>query len=353
MNEIKSNKNLLANFAFFVISIFGIYSAQGVIVPFLLAIFATIICFPLVGLFTRFRVPHGGAVMLAVVIVLLIGSSVGQFIGSSLKGFSGNMPAYKEQLRDHIQNIPYLSEVTILDQPLSETLMQVNPEKAMGIGANILSNLGDVLSNTLLILLVAIFILMEIGVFKDKIIHFSCSKVDYSEKINSFILSVKNYMMIKTWISLVTGLLISFCLWIIGVEHFMLWGFIAFIFNYVPTVGSLLAAIPAVCLAFIQFGSGTALLVIIVFVAVNLIMGNVVEPKFMGEGLGLSPTFVLMSLIFWGSILGPIGMLLSIPLTMVVKIAANNSDDWHWLSIILSDKVDEEKPTSIITPDSK
>ena len=137
-------------------------------------------------------------------------------------------------------------------------------------------------------------------------------------------------------VSLVTGLLAGTWLYILGVDHFLLWGVLAFLFNYIPNIGSIIAAVPAVLMALVQYGGGEAGLVALGFVVINTVMGNVVEPRFMGRGLGLSTLVVFLSLIFWGWLLGSVGMLLSVPLTMIVKIALESREESRWLAILLS-----------------
>ena len=159
--------------------------------------------------------------------------------------------------------------------------------------------------------------------------------------IDRFIKSVNSYLVIKTLVSLGTGLLIGGWLWFLGVDHFLLWAVLAFLLNYIPNIGSIIAAIPAVLMAFVQFGFGVAGLVAGGFILVNTVMGNMVEPRLMGRGLGLSTLVVFLSLIFWGWLLGSVGMLLSVPLTMIVKIALETRTETNWLAILLSSDVEE------------
>jgi AI-2 transport protein TqsA len=344
MKEILKEKNMLASCAFLFIVLAGLKMSSGIIIPFLLAIFIAIISNPLVLLLEKIKFPKPLAVVVTITAILSIGTMVTQVVSSSIKGFSTNLPQYKEKLTENLQAIPGVNEVEIFDFSLSEQLSNFEPDLLMNAGLNILSGLGDVLGNVFLILLASIFMLLEANTFKEKVMEVSPNSnlKKYSDKIGSFIDSVKNYMVIKTVISLVTGAIISIGLWIIGVDYYLLWGLLAFLLNYIPNIGSILAAIPAVCLAFIQFGSGTALLVMGLFFGVNIIIGSIIEPKFMGNGLGLSTLIILISLLFWGFILGNSGMLLSIPLTMVIKIACDKSDDWHWLSVMLSEKVEKK-----------
>ena len=136
--------------------------------------------------------------------------------------------------------------------------------------------------------------------------------------------------------SLLTGTIILVWLWILGVDYFVLWGMLAFLLNFVPTLGSIIAAIPAVLLAVVQLGVGDAVLVGVGFLAVNLGVGNILEPRVMGRGLDLSTLVVFLSLVFWGWVLGPVGMLLSIPLTITVKIALESVDETRWIGVLLS-----------------
>ena len=124
-------------------------------------------------------------------------------------------------------------------------------------------------------------------------------------------------------------------MWIIGVDFPALWGLLAFLLNYVPTIGSLIAAAPPVLLALVQLGAWHAAAVAAVFAVTNVGFGNVVEPRFMGRGLGLSTLVVFLSLVFWGFLLGPVGMLLSVPLTMTAKIALEANPGTTWLALLL------------------
>jgi len=123
--------------------------------------------------------------------------------------------------------------------------------------------------------------------------------------------------------------------WILGVDFPVLWGLLAFLFNFIPNIGSILAAVPPVLLALVQFGIGRTLAVAGGYVAVNMVVGNVIEPMVFGRKLGLSNLVVFLSLVFWGWIWGPVGMLLSVPLTMVVKLALEHSEQYHWVAVLL------------------
>ena len=142
-------------------------------------------------------------------------------------------------------------------------------------------------------------------------------------------------MLIKTGTSLATGIIATVWLMILDVDYPLLWGFLTFLFNYVPTVGSIIAAVPPALLALIQFGFVSSLLSVAGYLFINISIGSILEPRILGHGLGLSTLVVFLSLLFWGWVFGPVGMVLSVPLTMTIKIALSNSESAKWISTIM------------------
>jgi len=147
--------------------------------------------------------------------------------------------------------------------------------------------------------------------------------------------SLKRYIVIKSLISLFTGVAVGLIVGLMGVDFPVLWGLLAFALNFIPNIGSILAAVPAVLLAMIQYGPASALIVAGGYVAVNLVVGNLIEPRVTGQGLGLSTLVVFLSLVFWGWVFGAMGMLLSVPLTMTIKIALESHPDSRWVAALL------------------
>ena len=224
---------------------------------------------------------------------------------------------------------------------------------AMSLCKVFLMGLGSVLSNLVLILLTVIFMMCETESMPKRI-HVAFSDPDMKmTHIDRFLQSVNSYLGIKMLVSLGTGICIGIWLYFLGIDHFLLWSVLAFMFNFIPNIGSIIAAVPAVLMAFVEYGFTKAGLTGLGFVLVNMVMGNVIEPRFMGRGLGLSTLVVFLSLIFWGWLLGSIGMLLSVTLTMVVKIALESREESKWLAILLSSNEPESSTTAIINGESK
>ena len=199
----------------------------------------------------------------------------------------------------------------------------------------LLAALGGMLGNGLVILLMIAFLLAEGSTFPRKLRLISRDPDRATRRWHAIGDDINRYMAIKTGTSLVTGIVVALWLMILGVDFPLLWGTLAFLLNYVPNLGSVLAALPAVLLALVQLGPGTAGLVVLGYGMVNFVVGSVLEPRSMGRGLGLSTLVVFLSLVFWGWVLGPVGMLLSVPLTASIKIVLESSESTRWAAVLL------------------
>ena len=318
-----------------VIVAWGINAAQSLLVPFLVAIFLAVLgASPMLWLQRR-KVPS----VLAVLIVILgmMGSLllVSMLVGTSISGFSQSLPAYQSRLESMMTAVTaWISSkgLTVPDAVLSE---YVNPGAAMRLVAGMLSGFGSALTNVFLILVTVIFILLEASDFPIKLRNVLGDPTTMISQFGRIANDIRRYLAIKTLISLATGVIITIWLAVIGVDFPLLWGLLAFLLNYVPNLGSIIAAVPAVLLALIQLGFGQALLAAGGYVVVNVVMGNAIEPRVMGRGLGLSTLVVFLSLVVWGSLLGPVGMILSVPITMTLKIALESSEDTRWIAVML------------------
>lgn len=335
---------ILVSFAALVIIIAGLRTAQTLLVPFLLAFFISIICAGPFFWLRQHRVPAAVALLLVIAVVMLGGLAVLTIIGTSVNDFTSQLPLYERQLRS--QTLVLVDWLNSHGFQISRQLLfeHFDPGSIMQYAGRMLSAVGGVLTNSFLILLTVIFILFEAAGMPDKL-RAALSDADTSlASYERFVKGVRKYLVIKTLISLVTGLIVTVGLTLIGVDYALLWGLIAFLLNYIPNIGSIIAAIPAVLLTLIQLGPLHALGAAGLYLFINVIMGNAVEPRLMGKSLGLSTLVVFLSLVFWGWVLGPVGMLLSVPLTMIMKIALEVNPQTRWLAILLGSDVPEKLP---------
>ncbi len=270
-----------------------------------------------------------------VAVVGIFGTMAG-VVGASVNDFTAQLPLYEDRVREGIdQATAFLSDYGVqlaLEQQMKDML---DPGKVMSLAAGLFAGLGGLLANSFLIFIMVIFLLLEVSTFPTKLQVAFRDRGKALGRFKQLGTGVNHYLVIKTWVSLLTGVVAGVLCWAVGVDFALLWGLLAFLLNYVPNVGSIIAALPPVLLALVQLGPGAALAILIGYMLINNILGNFVEPRFMGEGLGLSAFAVLLSLVFWGWVLGPVGMLLSIPLTMAVKIAMEEQPSTRWLALML------------------
>ena len=322
-----------------VIVIAGMKYAAPLLVPFLLAVFIAVISYPLMTLLQQKGLPKGLALGLVMLLVILIGIALTFLVGSSITDFSRSMPEYQQRITAQWGEMLLWLDARGIS--VTDSIREVaNPAAALGLMSSILKGFGGVLTNSFLIILTVVFILMEAAGFTQKFIALNNTglkqaSVDGQPFSQVFVDKLRSYMSMKTIISIATGLFIAIAMWLIGVDYPVLWGVLAFMLNFVPNIGSIIAAVPAVMLALVQLGITSALIVAAVYVAVNVMIGSFIEPKFMGKGLGLSTLVVFVSLVFWGWVLGPVGMLLSVPLTITVKLALDSKPETRWLGHLL------------------
>jgi predicted PurR-regulated permease PerM len=321
--------------ASFVIVVAGMKAASSILVPFFLAVFIAVICTPPLFWLQRKGVPKVLALVLILVAILVVGLLFGALIGPSLNDFLRSLPDYQERLSTHLAAlIGWLREKGV-NIPAEEVPRALNPGWVMNLAGGIFEALSSILTNAFLILLTVVFILLEAADLPKKLRTVLKNPERALSTIEKFSQDAKRYLVIKTLVSAATGLAIWLWLLILGVDYPVLWGTLAFLLNYVPNIGSIIAALPAVLLALVQLGVGSALLTALGFVVANTVLGNLVEPKLMGRRLSLSALVVFLSLVFWGWILGPIGMILSVPMTSLVKIALESYEETRGLAIML------------------
>jgi len=341
--KLPSSATFLVTTAAFVILVAGLREAQPILVPFLLSAFIAVIAMPPLVFLQHRHIPKGLALTLVIGGVVGVGMLMGALVGSAVDDFSAQLPTYQAKLE--VQTVNFLSWLAGMGVEISREVVNnlLDPAKAMKMAAQGLNTLGGLLTNAFLILLTVIFILLEASSFPTKLrLIFDDPEHSFSQ-LERFTDNIKRYMAIKTGTSLLTGIVVAVWLWVIGVDYPVLWGTLAFLLNYVPNIGSIIAAIPALLLALVQLGPGAVLWSALGYLVVNNLVGNVIEPRFMGRGLGLSTLVVFLSLVFWGWVLGPVGMFLSVPLTMTLKIALDSSEETRWIAILLGSEADEKE----------
>lgn len=316
-----------------VIILTGIRFAADIIVPFILALFLAVIINPLVQLLVRCRVPRVLAISLLIGLIVMLAIVLLASLGTSLNELARTLPQYRNYLYEPMQTIaPWLQRMGFTVSVV-ELNKYIDPNAVM----TLLTQLSNAMSSIFLLLLTVVFMLLEVPQLPAKLQQLMSRPVEGMGAIQRAIDSVSHYLVLKTAISLITGLVVWGMLVLLDVRFAFMWGLLAFALNYIPNIGSVLAAIPPILQVLVFGGLYEALVVLAGYLIVNLVFGNILEPRIMGRGLGLSTLVVFLSLIFWGWLLGPVGMLLSVPLTIIVKIALEQTSGGQSIAFLLSD----------------
>ena len=340
-NKPSKTFQLLLILASFVIIIAGMKAAEAIVVPFLLAAFLAIITSPPFIWMQKKGVPKVLALLFIIVAFLSVLFLIGVLIGTSVNDFTSNLPFYKEKLTNQTQAlINWLVEKNYVKPDFQLTKI-LNPAAVLNVVANALNQLSGIFADGFLILFTVIFMSLEINTLPRKLKKVFNNPDKSLSQVNEIYQNINRYIGIKTLTSLGTGVLVYIFLLIVGVDYPLLWGVLAFVLNYIPTIGSIIAVIPPLLLSLVQLGFIEAIVVLAGYITINTIIGNILEPKFMGMGLGLSTLVVFLSLVFWGWVLGPIGMILSVPLTITIKIGLDSSEETRWLAVMLGPETSE------------
>lgn len=327
----------------FVLIVAALRAAQSIVVPLMLAMFAALIASPILLWMQRKGIPTWLSVLAIVLVMVAVVGLIGYVAGASVQDFSDRLPFYKQQFAARLDSASRnLSNDAA--SALRDLFNVFDPAKAMGLAAGLLTGVGGALTNAALIVFILVFILLEVSDFPKKLhlaIPHSRAVLDYISEVAN---SIKRYLAVKTLISLATGVTAGILVGVIGIDFAILWGLLAFLLNYIPSIGSILAAIPPVALALIQFGPGAAIVVALGYVVINAVFGNLIEPRLTGHRVGLSPLVVFLSLVFWGWVLGAVGMLISVPLTASIKIALETSESTQWAAVLLGSAPKEQAP---------
>ncbi|OED34818.1 hypothetical protein AB834_05770 [PVC group bacterium (ex Bugula neritina AB1)] len=331
----------LVAFASVIVILGAMMLAKAIVGPFLLAAFGSIIFSSPMFWLQKKGCPKWIAFIVVVLVLFLGGLVLGGLLGSSVQSFSDNATFYETEIRQHISEADEMIEKKLaqfgiqnLQLKLSDT---INVGFVMKFIVKMLNTLVNMLANGLLIFIIMMFMLLEASTLPRKIQKITESKENGLIPYQKFLQDIRYYMNIKLIISLITGLCVYIFVCCMRLEYALLWALLAFILNFVPNIGSLIAMVPPAVLSFIENGYKQALIILLGYVVINFVMGNMIEPRWMGKGLGLSTMVVFVSLIFWGWILGPIGMLLAVPLMVMFKAALETNETTRWISIILGE----------------
>lgn len=335
-------KGLVA-LAAIVIILAGIKAASEIAVPFLLSLFIAIICSPLLNYLTSKKVPYWLAITSLLLLILVIFFFLLGLINGTIQEFSQSIPQYRQLLAERVNSLVGLAQEMKIPLDISEKSIMDNfdPSVIMNFVRRVFLSFSGVVTNTFVLLLVVIFMLLEAPYAKHKfVVAFSDDPNNVGQQelyLDRILNGIMSYLGVKTMMSLLTAICVWGLLEVAGVQYAILWATLSFLLNYIPNIGSIIAAVPIIVQALLLNGFIVGLGVLVGVVVINVGIGSALEPRLMGKKLGLSTLVVFLSLLFWGWLLGTVGMLLSVPLTMALKIALEASPTTAKYAALLSD----------------
>ena len=329
--------NLMLGLAALVVIVAGMKAGASLLVPMLLAIFIAVVCTAPIQWLNRLGLGLRAAVWLTLVVIGVLFSLVGLLLVNSFGTFTEALPGIEEKLQDYY--------IGLLDG-LASLGLAIDPDRLAGLldveelGGwipTLLGEIGNLLVQSTIVGLLVLFMLFEILHFRDKLSRALANPAPSLQRFGEFSQTLKRYLAVKTLISLVTGALVWVACLLVGVDFPFLWAVLAFALNFIPNIGSAIAAVPPVLLLLVSPEGGLvdALLLSSAYLGINFLLGNIVEPRVMGRALGLSTLVAFLSLVVWGWIFGTVGMLLSVVLTMTLKIALDSHPQTRWIAHLL------------------
>ena len=324
-----------------VIIVGGMRFAASLLVPLLLAIFIAVVCTAPIQWLHRLGLGLRTSVWLILVIIGGFLSLIGLLLVNSFSTFVEALPGIENTLQDfYIEVLDGLARMGLAIDP--NRLGQLLDAEEFGSWIpGLLGELGNLVIQAVIVGLLVVFLLFEILYFRDKLCGALDDPAPSLRRFDEFSHNLKRYLAVKTLISLVTGALVWLVCRLMGVDFPLLWAVLAFAMNFIPNIGSIVAAVPPVLLLLVSPGSGfiDALMLALAYLMINFSLGNIVEPKVMGHALGLSTLVAFLSVVVWGWIFGAVGMLLSVMLTMTLKIALESHPQTRWIAYLLGPAV--------------
>jgi AI-2 transport protein TqsA len=338
---------VLLTLAALVIIIGGLRAAASLLTPVMLAFFLATLSLPILRVWRKWGVPRFLAVLLTVLVDISILSPIvfvslgliNEFQNEGMSSITAGTNEAVATFQDFVKTKLHYEVAIDGKEFASEVQKYVR---------DFIGTVVATLKNLFFVLIITIFFLTEAGGFSKKVASIRKAKGPNFKRFQNTATDIQKYLGIKTVISAITGILAGVLTYSLGLKFFVLWGFVAFIFNYIPAIGSVIASIPPTLLALVNKGAvmepgiGLALIVLGSYLAINMLLGNFIEPMLLGHRFGVSTSVVILSVLFWGWVWGLVGMFLAVPLTMILKVMLDNSGDFKWLSLAMGNVVEVE-----------
>jgi AI-2 transport protein TqsA len=318
----------------------GIHAVPDLIGPIFLALVLTITVDPLRGMMIRRGAPRWLATLVVIlgVYAIIIGLVVAAAVG--VAQFVGLMPQYADQLQSELTGLrSWLAGMGVTQEQIQSMLSSIDRSSILGYVAALLSSVLSVLTSLFFIITLLIFLAVDGSVFSDRMVKHRPGREPALNALGQFAAGTRKYFAVATIFGGIVAVLDGAALLILGIPAAGLWALLAFVTNYIPNIGFIIGLIPPALLGLLVGGPSLAITVIVVYCVLNFIIQSVLQPKFVGDAVGLTTTMSFLSLILWAFLLGPLGAILAIPASLLVKaIMVDVDPDAKWLQLFLGDE---------------
>lgn len=310
------------------------YTAAYYLNAILLAWLIVLVASPLLYALRGRGAPSWLAFLVTLLVIIIAFLGFGLILVLGFNQLVASIPTYIDQADELVNSIKDVFVSLGIDQEdVSAILNAFSPASLVEGAVSFLGSLIGALSNVILVILLVVFLLIEAFSAPEKLAAEIRAGNDYLQRYFHVSDTLRKYFQLTTVVALVTGVLDTIFFLIMGVDFAILWGIIAFLCSYIPTLGFWLAAIPPTILALLELGPTQALIVFLGVVLINGFAENVIKPKYMGEGIDLSPFMIIFSVIFWAALLGPMGAILGVPVSLLFKELILEADDQNrWIA---------------------
>ena len=326
---------LLVGTASLAIIITTMSMAAAYISPVFLALFFAILLSPILYWLQKKGLPTGLALLVMIIGVIGLGIGLIWILSASFEQLANSLATYQSQFQARVAD----AQAALASQGIDPSGLNRGAADIEAMAQSLidyLGRLGNFAATALFLVMTIIFALIEAPNLRTTLQQSLGEDHLLVVRSEEFSQNVIRYFGLRTFVNLITGGFIAVMLWVLGIDFALLWGVLTFFLSYVPYLGIFLATLPSVLLAWAQYGVGMAIVVIVGVTMINVVAENVIAPKLIGQGLKVSPLLVFLSFMLWSWILGPLGMFLSMPLTVILMFLLDSFESTRWVANLMA-----------------
>ncbi|MCX6395166.1 MAG: AI-2E family transporter [Propionibacteriales bacterium] len=337
---------VLVGTAAFTVAMAGLHSVGGILGPAFLALVLVITMYPLRVWLAQHKVPAPLASLILLVSVYALLVLVSLALVISIGRLATLVPTYSDEINAYIiDGTAWLADQGVGNEQVQAITGAFDVGSLVGAATNVLQGILGVVSDLFFIATLLLFLAFDAAPTMKIIGSLQDRKPDFVLALSKFSIGVRQYMAVSAGFGFIVAVLDVGALVIMGIPGAFVWGVLSFVTNFIPNIGFVIGVVPPAVIALLEGGPGTMLVVILVYTVINFVVQSVIQPRIIGDQVGLSASLTFLSLVFWASLIGPLGALLAVPLSLLLKALLVDSDpDSRWVLPLISGKPEEVEP---------